>query len=158
VGSLDNAYEGRDALTGAIEGLQSLRPGDQPYVSVIAHSYGSTAALLALTDNDVSIDALAMVGSPGSPAKSVNELHVRDGNVYVGEAAWDPIPNSSFFGSDPGAASYGAKPMGVDGGVDALTRQPLLPSLGHNEYFGPGTESMRNFALIAIGEGRYVTP
>ena len=158
VGGLENAYEGRDALASAIEGLQALRAADQPYISVIAHSYGSTAALMALTEDDFQIDALAMVGSPGSPAKSASELHVRDGNVYVGEAAWDPIPNSSYFGSDPGAASYGAKPMGVGGGVDALTQQQLAASNGHNEYFGPGTESMRNFALIAIGHGEYVTP
>ncbi|CAN5306076.1 hypothetical protein BH09ACT5_BH09ACT5_00040 [soil metagenome] len=157
VGGIENAYEGRDALAGAIQGLQSLRTGDEPYISVIAHSYGSTAALMALTEYDFEVDALAMVGSPGSPAKSVDQLHVRDGNVFVGEAAWDPIPNSSYFGSDPGAASYGAKPMGVDGGTDPLTRLRLASSTGHNEYFSPGTESMRNFALIAIGEGQYVT-
>ncbi len=157
VGGIQNAYEGRDALAGAIEGLQSLRAGNEPYITVIAHSYGSTAALMALTEYDFQVDALAMVGSPGSPAKSVKELHVRNSNVYVGEAAWDPIPNSSYFGSDPGAESYGAKRMGVGGGVDAITRQALASSIGHNEYFSPGTESMRNFALISIGQGQYVS-
>ena len=157
VGGIQNAYEGRDSLASAIEGLQSLRVGDEPYVSVIAHSYGSTAALMALTEYDFEIDALAMVGSPGSPAKSVDDLHVRDANVYVGEAAWDPIPNSAYFGSDPGAKSYGAKPMGVGGGTDPLTKLALGASTGHNEYFSAGTESMRNFALISIGQGQYVT-
>lgn len=157
VGGIQNAEEGRDALAGVIEGLQALRAGDEPYVSVIAHSYGTTAALLALTEYDFEIDALALVGSPGSPAKSVDELHVRDGNVYVGEAPWDPIPNSAYFGSDPGSASYGAHPLGVGGGVDAITHRALLPSSGHNEYFSPGTESMRNFALISIGKGWLVS-
>ena len=157
VGGIQNAYEGRDALAGAIEGLEAIRADDEPYVSVLAHSYGSTAALMALTEYDFQIDALALVGSPGSPAKSVDELHVRGGNVYVGEAAWDPIPNSAYFGSDPGARSYGAKPMGVGGGVDRLTLQALAASVGHNEYFSPGTESMRNFALISIGQGQYVS-
>ena len=157
VGGIQTAYEGRDALASAIEGLQSVRAGNEPYVSVIAHSYGSTAALMALTEYDFDIDALAMVGSPGSPAKSVDELHVRNGNVYVGEAAWDPIPNSAYFGSDPGAKSYGAKPMGVSGGTDPLTHLALGASTGHNEYFSAGTESMRNFALISIGQGQYVT-
>ena len=83
---------------------------------------------------------------------------MRAGNVYVGEAAWDPVPNSAYFGSDPGAKSYGAKPLGVGGGVDALTQAALASSIGHNEYFSPGTESMRNFALIGIGQGQYVTP
>jgi pimeloyl-ACP methyl ester carboxylesterase len=138
-------------------GLQALRGADEPHVTVVAHSYGSTAALMALTEYDFEVDALAMVGSPGSPAKSVNELHVRDGNVWVGEAAWDPIPNSAYFGSDPGSASYGAKRMGVSGGRDPITAQLLSASFGHNEYFSPGTESMRNFALIGIGQGQYVS-
>ncbi|MBG6053730.1 hypothetical protein IWX81_000120 [Salinibacterium sp. CAN_S4] len=157
VGGIQNADEGRDALASAIKGLQSLRAADEPYITVIAHSYGSTAALMALTEYDFEVDALALVGSPGSPAKSVDDLHVRGGNVYVGEGAWDPIPNSSYFGSDPGAASYGARHMSVAGGKDSLTGEPLLASNGHNEYFSPGTESMRNFALISIGKGQFVT-
>ncbi|CAN5340273.1 hypothetical protein BH11ACT4_BH11ACT4_24430 [soil metagenome] len=157
VGGIENAEEGRDALARAIEGLQSIRKGDEPYTTIIAHSYGSTAALMALTEYDFHVDALAMVGSPGSPAKSVADLHVTPGHVWVGEAAWDPIPNSSYFGSDPGSKSYGAKSMGVDGGRDSITDQLLLASTGHNEYFSAGTESMRNFALIAIDQGQYVT-
>ncbi len=157
VGAMENAEQGRDTLASSLTGLQALRSGDEPYLSVVAHSYGSTAALLALQEYDFQIDALALVGSPGSAATSVNQLHVRNGNVFVGEAAWDPIPNSAYFGSDPGSASYGAKPMGVGGGVDGITREVLLASVGHNEYFSAGTESMRNFALIGIGRGQYVT-
>ncbi len=157
VGAIDNAYEGRDSLANAIQGLTAVRAGEQPYVTIVAHSYGSTAALMALTEFDFTVDALAMVGSPGSPAKSADDLHVRNGNVFVGEAAWDPIPNSSYFGSDPGAESYGATPLGVAGGVDVITHETLLASTGHNEYFSAGTESMRNFALIGIGRGEYVS-
>ncbi|MBC7592077.1 MAG: hypothetical protein H7226_13685, partial [Salinibacterium sp.] len=157
VGGIQNADEGRDALASAIKGLQSIRSGDEPYVTVVAHSYGSTAALMALTEYDFEVDALALVGSPGSAAKSVAELHVRDANVFVGEAPWDPIPNSAYFGSDPGSASYGAKVLGVTGAADTITGARLLGSSGHNEYFSPGTESMRNFALISIGKGQFVT-
>jgi hypothetical protein len=157
VGAIDNAYEGRDYLANAIQGLEALRVTEEPFVTIVAHSYGSTAALMALTEFDFTIDALAMVGSPGSPAKSAHDLHVRDGNVFVGEAAWDPIPNSSYFGSDPGAESYGATPLGVAGGVDVITHETLLASTGHNEYFSPGTESMRNFALIGIGRGEFAS-
>jgi hypothetical protein len=157
IGSLDLAYTGRDAIAGVIEGLQAERTGNEPYITVLAHSYGSTAALMALTEYDFEIDALAVVGSPGSAAQSVSDLHVRDGNVYVGEAAWDPVPNSAWFGSDPGSPSYGAKKMAVGGGIDQITKDVLAPSFGHNEYFGAGTESMRNMALIGIGHGELVT-
>ena len=157
VGAIDNALEGRDSLASAIEGLQALRAGNEPYVTVVAHSYGSTAALMALTENSFEVDALAMVGSPGSDAQTVDALHVRNGNVWVGEAAWDPVPNSSFFGSDPGAPAYGAKTLGVDGGTDVITNRPLAGSVGHNEYFGAGSQSMRNLALIGIDRGEFVS-
>ncbi|HWR86462.1 MAG TPA: alpha/beta hydrolase [Rhodoglobus sp.] len=157
IGAIDNARAGAVWLEQALTGLRAVRGADQPYLSVVAHSYGSTAALIALTEGDVEVDALALVGSPGSAARSVDDLHVRDGAVFVGEASWDPVPNSSYFGSDPGAPGYGAVRMGVDGGVDVITGRTLLTSVGHNDYFSPGTASMRNFALIAIGEGRFVT-
>jgi hypothetical protein len=157
IGSLELAEKGRDALASTIQGLFAERALDTPYVSVIAHSYGSTAALMALTDYTFSIDALALVGSPGSSAQSVDELHVRDGNVFVGEAAWDPVPNTAFFGSDPGSASYGAHQMNVGGGVDLITNEVLAASIGHNGYFGEGSESVRNLALIGIGQSELVT-
>jgi hypothetical protein len=112
---------------------------------------------MALTEYGFSVDALALVGSPGSPAKSVSSLHVQPGHVWVGEAVWDPIPHSSYFGSDPSTKEYGAKSMAVGGGIDSLTGNILSGSIGHNEYFSAGSESMRNFALIAIGEGQYVS-
>ncbi len=157
VGSLDLAYQGRDSITAAIKGLQAVRADNQPYVSLLAHSYGSTAVLMALAENDITVDALALVGSPGSAARSIEDLNVRDGNVYVGEAVFDFVPNSSFFGSDPGSASYGAHPMSVDGGIDPITRARLGAALLHNDYFTSGTESMRNMALIGIDRGGYVT-
>ncbi len=157
VGSLDLARQGRDALARSIDGLKAARGAQQPFVSVLAHSYGSTAALMALSETPTAVDALALVGSPGSPARSVDELHVRAGNVFVGEAGWDPIPNSAFFGSDPGAAEYGARIMSVAGGVDVITNELLAASSGHNAYFEQGTESLRNLALIAIDRGALVT-
>ncbi|GHD78539.1 hypothetical protein GCM10007394_06410 [Salinibacterium amurskyense] len=158
VGAIDNANQGRDTLADAILGLQALREADQPYISVVAHSYGTTAAMMALSEYDFEIDALAMVGSPGSPARSVDDLHVRGGNVFVGEAAWDPIPNSSYFGADPGTDAFGAKSLGVGGAFDVVMKQPLAGSVGHNDYFTPGTESMRNFALLCIGRSDLVIP
>ena len=156
VGSLDLAYEGRDAIASAVLGLQTLRGDNAPYVSLLAHSYGSTAAMLALTETSATVDALAMIGSPGAPGASVATLNVR-GDVFVGEAAWDPIPNSSFFGLDPGSSDFGARAMNVAGGIDVITNRVLEGSTGHNSYFSPGTESMRNLALIAIDRGELVT-
>jgi hypothetical protein len=157
VGSLDLAYQGAQYLTQDIEALQSLRQGTEPFVSVIGHSYGSTAAMIALQRRAFQIDAFAVVGSPGSAAQSVSALDIRGGNMFVGEAAWDPVVNTAFYGSDPGAASYGAHPMSVDGGIDPVTHRALSASYGHNGYFDAGSESLRNLALIGIDKGGFVS-
>jgi len=157
VASMELAREGRDGLTASLQGLRAARADDQPYLSILAHSYGSTAALLSLEEDDVSVDALALVGSPGSPARSVGELHVTDGNVWVGAADWDPIPASGVFGSQPTSLQYGAHRFSVAPGTDPVTGETLAGAVSHNDYFAPGGSSLRNMALIGIGEGQYVT-
>jgi hypothetical protein len=156
IGSLDLADKGRDELARVVEGMQAERAADLPYTTIVAHSYGSTAALMALNEYSFSVNALAVVGSPGSSVQSAKDLHVQNGNVFVGAAAWDPVPSSAWFGSDPASASYGAKAMGVSGQRDAITGKPLGASIGHNEYFDKGSESIRNLALIGIGRGDLV--
>ncbi|MDQ1581434.1 MAG: hypothetical protein QOD05_2209 [Microbacteriaceae bacterium] len=157
IGGLDLATQGADALDNAIAGLQATRIGNEPFISVMAHSYGSTAALLALQRDTVTVDALALLGCPGSDAQSASQLSVRNHNVFVAEAALDPVVHSAFFGSDPGSASYGASVMNVAGGIDALDHQTLGASIGHNGYFSEGSESMRNLALIGIDQAGLVT-
>jgi len=156
IGGTTLATQGADSLERTLEGIRALRAADQPYLSVFAHSYGSTAALMALERHTVTVDALALMGSPGSASQSVAGLSVTGGNVFVGEAPMDPIVNSAFFGSDPGSPGYGAKPMGVGGAVDPITRTALAGSSGHNEYFTAGTECMRNLAMIGIDRGDLV--
>lgn len=158
VWGFDLAREGAKALTHAITGLQSMRVADPPFVSIVAHSYGSTAALLALANGDLSINALAIAGSPGSPATSASDLNVPSGEVFVASAAvFDPVAVSAYFGPSPLSDEFGAKTVGVEGVVDPITGTLLGVSLGHNDYFGSGTESMRNFALIAIDRGDLVS-
>jgi hypothetical protein len=158
VASLDLAREGRDALTDSLRGLDAIRAAgsEKPYLSILAHSYGATAALLALQENDVTVDALAMVGSPGSPAETVGQLKVRDGNVWVADASWDPVSSTGVFGSQPLSPEYGAHHFGVNGAVDPLTGALLAGSIGHVDYFTNGSESFRNMALIGIGRGGFV--
>jgi hypothetical protein len=75
----------------------------------------------------------------------------------VGEAAWDQIEDTAFFGTDPGSASFGAHPFSVDGGTDPITGEQLAASTGHNAYLDAGSESMRNLALISIGRGYLIS-
>jgi hypothetical protein len=156
VGSLGPAYQARDALSHSIESLQLQRAGHLPYTTIVAHSYGSTAALMALAQGNFSVNALVLVGCPGSATQSAKDLDVKNTNVWVGAAAWDPVPTSAFFGSDPSAPSYGAHTMGVGGGTDVVTGKVLCQSIGHNDYFDPGTESIRNMAVIGIDQAGLV--
>jgi hypothetical protein len=157
VASFGLAQEGAARLTDAVNGLKSARPAAEPTIAVLAHSYGATATLLALQAHAFSVDALAMVGAPGSPAQSVRDLAVPAHDVFVGQAVWDGIATSGFFGSDPAAPSYGATPLGTSGGVDPITHVQLGPAVGHNGYFSAGSEAMRNLALVGIGRGDDVT-
>jgi hypothetical protein len=155
--SLKDARAGASALAETIAGIRASRGSDQPYVSVLAHSYGSTAALLAVQESSVTVNALAVLGSPGSLATSTRALNVTRGHVFVGAALLDPIAGIGYFGTDPGSTGYGSRPLGATGGIDPIDGHLMLPAVGHNGYFVPGTESLRNLALIAIGDCALVT-
>lgn len=157
IASLTKADEGATYLGDSITGMKATRAASEPYVTLVTHSYGSTAAMIELAKGGVSVDALAIVGSPGSAAQKASQLAVSNDNVYVGEAALDPIVNTAFYGSDPGAASFGAKKMDVAGGIDAVTHKKLTAAVGHLGYFDAGSAAMRNFALIGLNEGALVT-
>ncbi|MET4782615.1 alpha/beta hydrolase [Glaciihabitans sp. UYNi722] len=157
IASLKKADQGANYLGNAIQGIQASRTGAEPYVTLVTHSYGSTAAMIELSGKSISVDALAMVGSPGGATQLASKLSVRGDNVYVGEAAWDPVVNTAFYGSDPGAASFGARKMDVSGGTDVVTHKKLAAAVGHLGYFDSGTEAMRNLALIGIDQGALVT-
>ncbi|WP_104166651.1 alpha/beta hydrolase [Cryobacterium sp. N22] len=157
VGGRDRAIAGSSFLETSWAGVRASRGADQPFISVFAHSYGSTVSLMALANGSVQVDALVVVGSPGSEIQSADKLKVANGNVFVGKADWDPAVSSAFFGSDPGASSYGARALGVDGGTDAVTGAWLDGSLGHNAYFEPGSESLHNMALIGTDNADLAT-
>lgn len=157
IASLSRADQGAKFLGNAVRGVQATRAGSEPFVTLVTHSYGSTAAMIELASGGVKVDALAMVGSPGGAAQSASALDVTNDNVYVAEAAWDPVVNTAFYGSDPGSSQFGAKKFDVAGGTDAITHKSLAAAVGHLGYFDPGSEAMRNLALIGLNQGALVT-
>jgi hypothetical protein len=156
VASLAPAREAETALAASVNGLRAIRGDHQPFVSVIGHSYGSTAAMLALQDDAMSVDALVVVGSPGSPATSASQLAVRGDNVWAGAAAADPVANTALVGPSPSSKGFGARTLGVSGAKDPITGKTLSGTAGHMDYFTPGSESLRNLELVTIGRGDLV--
>lgn len=155
--SLGLAKTGAERLERAVGGLRAIRDGEQPRVNIVAHSYGSTAALMALSSGRMSADTLTVLGSPGSDVQTAKELAVGAGQVFVGDAHSDPIAGSGYFGTDPGSATFGSTVLDLAGGVDTqdagdVFRRPV----GHNDYLKPGTASLHDVALIAVGRGDLV--
>lgn len=157
VASLDLAKSGANYLGHAVQGIQAVRSGAEPYLTMVTHSYGSTTAMMELANGGMTVDALAMIGSPGGAAQSASALAVRHDSVFVGEAAWDPIVNTAFYGSDPGSSAFGAHTMDVAAETDPITHQPLAAAVGHLGYFDAHSAAMRNIALIGLDEGALVS-
>ncbi|MFP7833834.1 alpha/beta hydrolase [Marisediminicola sp. LYQ134] len=155
--SLDLAEEGAKRIGSAVDGLEVTRAGDEPFITLNTHSYGSTATLMALADGSVEADALVIIGSPGGAAQSVDDLGMSSDSVFVGEAAWDPVVHTAFFGSDPGSDSFGASSMNVGAQRDPVTGQATAAAFGHLGYFDAGSTAMRNMALVSIDRGDLVT-
>ncbi|MEH6376952.1 alpha/beta hydrolase, partial [Streptomyces sp. KLMMK] len=89
---------------------------------------------------------LVALGSPGMRADSAAGLHTgarvwaaaRNSSDWIGN-----VPNVDLFGlghgTDPTSPEFGARVV------------PTHGAHGHTGYFAPGTDSLRNFADIALG-------
>lgn len=150
---LSLAKVGAVHLEDTVQGLHAARSGAEPHVTMIAHSYGSTTATIALTSGKIRVDSFVILGSPGSVVTRAAKLAVTPGSVFAAAAALDPVAGTGFFGADPGSTLFGATLLDVAGGTDPYTEQHLSAVLTHNRYFTPGSQSMRNLALIGIGRG-----
>ncbi|CAM5279533.1 alpha/beta hydrolase [Streptomyces abikoensis] len=149
-----DAATGRLAQAGAVR-LERLLAGLSaaaaspvvPPPAVFCHSYGSVVCGLAApsVDRTEATDLVAL-GSPGMRAGSVKELHTgarvwaaaRNSSDWIGN-----VPNVDLFG-----LGHGADPTSPEFGARIV---PTRGAHGHTGYFAPGTDSLRNFADIALG-------
>ncbi|MEU7245694.1 alpha/beta hydrolase [Streptomyces sparsogenes] len=114
--------------------------------AVFCHSYGSVVCGLTASGLDrAEISDLVVFGSPGVRADDAADLGpaarvwaARDGSDWVRR-----VTGFDFLGlghgEDPTDPSFGARVVSAAG------------AHGHTGYFAPGTESLRNFARIALG-------
>ncbi|MER6175874.1 alpha/beta hydrolase [Streptosporangium sp. NPDC001681] len=132
------AVELRRYVIGALEGKR---------VSLLCHSYGSVVCAGAVPASGVA--DTAVFGSPGLGVSSAAELGGT--RLWVGSGALDwmrEVPKLRIgpfgFGPDPAAPAFGAHPFGTE-------------AAGHDDYLKPGSESLRNLTLIALGRGGEVS-
>ncbi|MFE9744530.1 alpha/beta hydrolase [Saccharothrix saharensis] len=160
-GEVDNPAQAREGGANLVADVNGYRAaaeaaGNNPHVTVIGHSYGSTTVGYAGM-NGLAADDIAFVGSPGVGASNVNQLSAGPGHVYVGATEHDPVvqgTSQTWFTEDgssigPYDDRFGAKTFGTTDGTSALG--------AHSQYYAPGSESVQNLARIATGDGGSVT-
>ncbi|QSQ17692.1 alpha/beta hydrolase [Myxococcus landrumensis] len=154
----DNAAEnGAKLLASDVAGIRASREGNQPHLTVIGHSYGSTTASIAADKNNLQADDLVLIGSPGAgSAKSVKdyEPQLSNGHVWSGSASKDFVSwlNGSNLpgdplGQDPSENKFGAKRFTAE----AADRGDKSNMGDHSKYYNEGSESLANLADIVTG-------
>ncbi|MFK8912398.1 alpha/beta hydrolase, partial [Streptomyces sp. YS-3] len=117
-----HANMGATAYNGFMAGISATHETGDPHVTAIGHSYGSlTVGLAAQRHGGIpGADDIILVGSPGTEAKTADELGVGRDHVFVGAAKNDivtQLPSKSeatgilaggFIGG-PGGAHIGHK-------------------------------------------------
>ena len=151
----ERAREGGRLLGRELDGLAAAR-GDRPaHVTLIGHSYGSTTVGAAVTARRVDADDLVMLGSPGVLARTSADLGRTAEHVFVGEARYDWVADLAAFGADPAGEGFGATRFRADPAAGWSPGRMFGDD--HSHYYDPGSESLRNTALVVAGRGDEVS-
>jgi hypothetical protein len=165
-----NAAAGGLALSQFVDGLNSTHTGgDQPHLTVIGHSYGSTTSSYAAAGG-MDADSLVLIGSPGASegVHHASDLNMPAGQVFVGAADNDPVswlggedgvfPGSwddgLGLGADPAQHDFGATVFGVDDGQEFHGPGGLVSTgfmQNHTNYFNDGNPALANMADVVSG-------
>jgi pimeloyl-ACP methyl ester carboxylesterase len=161
----DLARQGGAALAADVNALAATHLGED-HVTVIGHSYGSTAVADAAAGSGMRADDIVLVGSPGTDlARTAADFHLpEDGRVYVGSASTDPVTaiagiNGTLpftgqptlevgLGADPAADGFGSTRFKAE--VPGWTWKPWTE---HTGYFDAGSESLFSIADVTSGNG-----
>ncbi|MER5641914.1 alpha/beta hydrolase [Kitasatospora sp. NPDC002227] len=124
-------------------GVRVAQGDHRSHLTVIGHSYGSTAVgVAAQGDGGLHADDIVALGSPGMGTDNARNLNIDPGHVWVEAASDDPVANYASgltLGPDPSDQSFGGNDVTVD-------------THGHSGYWDPGSQSLRNQGLIIAGK------
>lgn len=179
VGVLDvnGAVAGGQKLAGALNGLAAVRGETAPRLNIVAHSYGTTTAAVALTQPGIQVDNFITLGSAGLPDNVHTAADLNAGHVYSGHArdkipgetesgdqwAWTGRENSRDHHVNPIKPEFGSHAFGTDTGGDAgravTDHGALVGDSGEQAgYLDRDTESLKNTAWAIKGEAEKITP
>lgn len=175
---MGKAKKGGGQLADALRGLDAVRAGQMPETNVVAHSYGTTTAAVALAEQGVHVDRFVALGSAGLPDHMRSITDIQADHVYAARAKDAPTGKEGLgdewaeFGReqsyahhvDPTRDIFGVNVFGVDGAT-AADGTDLEPVLHHDPlrsdlrgYLDRGTESLRNVGLATTGRDAELTP
>jgi hypothetical protein len=162
------ARAGAENLNRALDGIVSA--ADDAVINVVAHSYGSTTASIALTESNVRVDSFVAIGSAGFPTEINEARDLNADNVFAGEAravipftgakgdAWAWIGRTSDHPVDPTHPLFGATSFDVDGGQDGVAvTEHVTTTPDGTGYLDPTTQSLENVALATVRRGTEVS-
>lgn len=164
------AEDGGARLADDISGILASR-GDDPHLTVIGHSYGSTTvAHAASAGSGIDADEVVLVGSPGAGGGNDHASDLTVGNpdadVWVGRNSRDAVTYLGDEGTVDLGTLFGAG-LGRNPAEDTFgaTRfEAEDPGKGyyvgidqHGHYFDPDTESLANMGRIVVGDDGSVT-
>ncbi len=150
------ATDGGERFADFVDGLRASDhrpPGEDAHFTAIGHSYGSTTVSHAATDNDLQVDDMVLIGSPGTGSAQTATDLMPEGHLFVGSADYDPVtllgsPGIGALGHDPAQADFGAHRFEVDPGSYRV--QDLLEN--HSSYFNEGSTSLDAMADVVAGQ------
>ncbi|TNM38559.1 hypothetical protein FHP29_15100 [Nocardioides albidus] len=155
----DRAADGGQRLADAVEGLRASRSDDPAHLTVIGHSYGSTATSYAATDHDLAADDVVLIGSPGAgPADTAADFSVGADHVYDGRNSRDFVTlfgdegayhNPGGLGVDPSSEDFGAQRFEAE----SVDRSSVVNTDDHSRYYDHDSESLYNLGKIVDGHG-----
>lgn len=167
--SMHRAEDGAAALQSFLRGLEVEAPAAQ--TSVIAHSYGSTTAALAIGSDPagLGVDQFIVIGSAGFPddpdvlanlqtgpqifaTLSEGDMWARIGRDTAPEHGTVPetLPGTVEFGSDGGLSPTGEDLAGTPGHATHVGGNALPWENEDNGYLSNGTESFYNIQQIIL--------
>lgn len=166
--SNERAEQGAPLLAAMLGGYNAFREaaGVASHLTVVAHSYGTATAALALASADFNVESFVMIGSAGIPTSvRIGDLHVPTNKVFASQASADALANLGQMLSgraNPAAAGWGATVFGSDG-ITLGDGDSLAAVEGHNavgssttddrgKYLGPGSETLYSIQKIVVGQ------
>ena len=147
------ARHGAALLVPFLRGIGAARDAD-PHLTLLAHSYGSTTAGLALRQK-TGVDDAVFFGSPGIGTSHLSDLNLAPGHTHYIEARQDVVGDLGYFGVDPshlaGIDHASARESTV---VDPLTSEirHFSEVTGHSSYLADDSTSQYNLSVVAAGQ------